>query len=89
MKLRTELLRCPAGVNLTAGYSEGKYSAREHDALAAHAYQIELSRMREAADTTPRTHERQLVLNLLDALDRRADELMREWTTSERSSTPR
>lgn len=38
MKLRTEMLRGPCGMTITAGYSEGKYSAREHDAMAAHAY---------------------------------------------------
>ena len=37
MKLRTEMLRGPDGVTITAGYSEGRYSAREHDVACAHA----------------------------------------------------
>ena len=77
MKLRTELVD---GVCCISPSSVDGFEELRHDAIAAHAYKLELSRMREAAETTPRTHERQLVLNLLDALDRRAEELMREWT---------
>jgi hypothetical protein len=50
-----------------------------HDAMAAHAYKRELADMRKAAEENPLTHERQLVSNLLDVLDRRAESIMAGW----------
>lgn len=38
MKLRTEMVRVDGEMRLTLGKSPGRYSAREHDAMAAHAY---------------------------------------------------
>lgn len=62
-------------------YQAGKVS---HDAMAAHAYKRELANLRKAAEETPRTHERQLVLNLLDVLDRRAAEILAGWLGEDR-----
>mgnify|MGYP001550837436 CR=1 FL=1 len=72
MKLRTKMYHHVAGSSI--GYLDS--SDADHDAACAHALMQELASMRSAADTHPRTHERQLVLNLLDALERQASENM-------------
>ena len=63
---------------------EGCEEELQHDAMAAHAYKRELANLRKAAEETPRTHQRQLVLNLLDVLDRRAAEILAGWLGEER-----
>ena len=80
MKLLTEMCRDDNGemyANDPDPYQAKGAVAR--DAACAHAYKRELANMRKAAEETPRNHERQLVLNLLDALDRRASEIMAGW----------
>lgn len=82
MKLHTEMLGTEPGDALLAYDADCGLSPErqaEHDAMAAHAYKRELANMRKAAGMTPRTHERQLVLNLLDVLDRRAAEILAGW----------
>lgn len=80
MKLRTEM----TGPDST---SEGPYPATRvdddgqdylHDAAAAHALMREIANMRDAAHETGSSSGR-LVLNLLDTMERRVDELMAEW----------
>lgn len=77
MRLRTELV-FPEG---RKAWAQGELM---HDAMAAHAYKRELANLRKAAEETPRTHERQLVLNLLDVLDRRAAEILAGWLGEDR-----
>ena len=78
MKLRTRMV--PYASRMSA---DGEPNDAWHDAMAAHAYKRELANLRKAAEETPRTHERQLVLNLLDVLDRRAAEILAGWLGEE------
>jgi len=74
MELRTKLR--PVGSRMSP---DGEPADAWHDAKVAHALVRELGYMRKAADETPRTHERRLVLNLLDVMERRASERMAQW----------
>lgn len=85
MRLRTEMTDFH-GRTLPRSSMPQPHFDFEHDAMAAHAYKRELANMRKAAEMTPRTHERQLVLNLLDVLDRRAAEILAGWLGEERKS---
>lgn len=84
MKLRTEMV----GPDST---SEGPYPAARidddgqdylHDAAAAHALMREIANLREVARKRG-SSSGQLALNLLDVMERSADERMAEWGYNE------
>lgn len=69
MKLRTEMLRGPDGMTITAGYSEGKYSAREHDAACAHALMLAMEEFKAITGQ----------IDDGESIEMRAGMIMREW----------
>jgi hypothetical protein len=72
MKLRTEVVSAYGRKMVTLGHSIGPYSAREYDALAAHALMQAIDEAFSEWETYGAPTQR--------SIEHRADELMREWT---------
>lgn len=76
MKLMTEIRdgQCVS----SQGWPMNKESEVTHDAAAAHALMREIANLREVSRKRG-SGSGQLALNLLDVMERNADELMAEW----------